>query len=250
MTNQSQNSSKKALVFTAHPDDHLCCAGTLMLLKDKGFEIYEVVATGGEKGPWWVSETEKKTDFDKKELEKIRKAEINKASQIIGISKTIFLGLPDSKIVRDPEVIEEMVGIIRQERPGIVFAPNQKDYHCDHREFSRITLEALEKASWHYLPKKGKSWKVPVVLLMEGFYFGKPHIVIDVTPCSEKKREIINVYKSQINPRERKLLKSMNFYRAFSTRDEKVLTAEAFEIPEDFPLNFNRLIEIFIPSRA
>jgi len=245
MTNKSQDSIKKALVFSPHPDDHLCCAGTLMFLKDKGFEIHEVVATGGEKGPWWVSETEKKRDFDKKELKKVRKGEISKASQIIGIGQTTFLGLPDSKIIRDPEIIEEMVGIIRKEKPEIVFTFNQKDYHCDHRELSKIALEALEKASWHYLPEKGDPWRAPVILLMEGFYFGKAHLVVDITPYLGRKNKLIDVYRSQINSRERKLLESMNFYRAFSTRDDKILAAEAFEIPDELPICLNRLIEIF-----
>ncbi|MCD5401971.1 PIG-L family deacetylase [candidate division NPL-UPA2 bacterium] len=242
---QPQNSTKKVLVFSAHPDDHLCCAGTLMFLKDKGFEILEIVATGGEKGPWWVSKIEKKKVFDKKELEKVRKGEISKASRIIDVSQTTFLGLPDSKIIRDLEAIEEIVSIIRKEKPEIVFTHNQKDYHCDHRELSKIVLEALEKASWHYLPEKGEPWRVPIVLLMEGFYFGKAYLVVDITSYLERKNKLIDVYQSQINPRERKLLESMNFYRAFLTRNEKTRAAEAFEIPEEFPIYFNRMIEVF-----
>lgn len=240
-----QNSTKKILVFTAHPDDHLCCAGTLMFFKEKGFEIQEIVATGGEKGPWWVSKVKRKTKFVSEELKKTRREEINKASKIIGITKTSFLNLPDSKIVRDPEVIEEMVRIVRQEKPEIVFAMSQNDYHCDHREFSKITLESLEKASWNYLLEKGQPWRTPIVLLMEGFYFGKANVVVDITKYLKKKNKVIEIYKSQINFQERKLLESMNFYRAFLTRDKKVLTAEAFEIPEGFPIYFNQLIKIF-----
>lgn len=245
MINQFQNSTKKVLVFSAHPDDHLCCAGTLMFLKDKGFEVQEVVATGGEKGPWWISGTEKKSDFNKKELQKERKKEISEAEKIIGISKTIFLGLPDSKIIRDPKIIEKIVGIIRKERPEVVFILNQEDYHCDHREFSKIALEALEKASWHYLPEKGESWRVPLVFLMEWSCLNKPQIIVDITPYVRKKEQLIDIYKSQINFRKRKLLESINFYRAYLTRNEKILSAEAFEIPEGFSVCLNRIIEIF-----
>lgn len=241
----AQNFTKKVLVFTTHPDDHFCCAGTLMFLKERTFEIQEIVATGGEKGPWWVSKIKRKTKIISEELKKVRKEEISKASKIIGISKTSFLNLPDSKIVRDPEVIEEMVRIVRQEKPEIVFAMNQNDYHCDHREFSKITLEALEKASWNYLPEKGQSWRTPIVLLMEGFYFGRADVVVDITKYLKKKNKVIESYKSQINFQERKLLESMSFYRAFLTRDKSVLTAEAFEIPEGFPVYFNQLIKIF-----
>ncbi len=53
---QNLKNNKKVILFTAHPDDHLLCAGTLMKLKDKGFQIVEVMATGGEKSVWYGKE--------------------------------------------------------------------------------------------------------------------------------------------------------------------------------------------------
>lgn len=245
MEDKNQSQIKKVIVFSAHPDDHLCCAGTLMFLKDKGFLIEEVIATRGGKGPWWISETERKFDFKEEELEAARKQEINQASEIIGINRTIFLGLEDSAVSRNFEAIDKIISLIRQEKPEIIFFNNQKDYHCDHREFSKIVIESVEKASWNCFPEKGTPWKIPIVLMMEGFYFGKPHLVVDVTFYAERKNKVTDVYKSQIDSRERKLLESMNFYRAFYLRDNKVLLAEAFEIPEEIPIHFKRLVEIF-----
>jgi len=245
MVNHIQNSTKKALVFTAHPDDHLCCAGTLMLLKDKGFKIQEIVATGGEKGPWWASETEQKTDFTKEELKKERKKEISEASKIIGIDQTNFLGLPDGEVEMDFKIVEKIMEIVRKRKPMIVLTMNSKDYHHDHREVSKIVLESLARASWSYRFELGKPYKVPAVLLMEGFYFGRSHLVVDVTSFAKRKKAVLDAYKSQINPQEKKLLESMNYYRAFLTREEKALSAEAFEIPEEFPIYFNKLIEFF-----
>jgi LmbE family N-acetylglucosaminyl deacetylase len=236
---------KKAIVFSAHPDDHLTCAGTLMLLRKKGFEIKEVIATGGERGPWWINEKRQKKSFKKEELKEKRKDELKKAADLIGISQAIFLNLKDSEIQRDFSAIEKIVEIIRKERPLIVFFPNKDDYHCDHREFSKIVLEALEKSSWDCFYEKGRPWRVPVALMWEGFHLKRDDLLVDVSQFASKKAKLIKIYSSQINPREERLLNSINSYRAFFLRDKKAFLAEAFEIPEHFPIIFHFLEKIF-----
>ena len=237
--------NKKALVFTAHPDDHICAAGTLMFLKDRGFIINEIVATGGEKGVWWTEDGRKKTNFEKQSLQKEREKEISAASKLIGISNTIFLNLPDSEVSRNFELIEKIIGIVRREKPSVVFVMNPSDYHHDHREIGKIATEAIERASWSNQTELGDPMKIPLVLYMEGFYFGKTDIVVDITPYIQRKKAILDVYASQIDPSERKLLESMNTYHAFFRRDRKVLSAEAFELPKEFPVYLNKVIEFF-----
>jgi len=230
---------KNVLIFSAHPDDHLACAGSLMLLKNQGFKIKEVVATAGENGPWWTKEKKQKINFEKAALKDQRFKEISQAAKLIGITQTIFLHLIDGAVVRDFTAIEKIIAIIRKEKPAIVFLPNQNDYHCDHREFSKIVLEAIEKASWDYLYEKGKPWRVPVVLMWEGFYLARPDIIIDISPFLEKKKKLIKIYRSQINAKEEKLIDAFNTYRVFGLRKEKCSGAEAFEIPLNFPLEIN-----------
>lgn len=236
---------KKVLLFTPHPDDNLCCAGTLMFLRDKGFKIYEVVATGGEAGDWWVSDTKRKIKFKREELKETRKQEINQVAQLIGIEKVSFLGLPDSRVEKSFEVINQVIKIIRREKPEIVLFGNSYDYHSDHRELSQIIKEGLERASWTIEPRLGKPHRVPIALCWEGMYFGKAHFLVDITPYLERKRQAVDVYASQIYPNERRLLEAMNDYRGFFLRDHQLLAAEAFEIPEEFPIDLKRLVEIF-----
>lgn len=245
MNKQFQKTTKKVFVFSAHPDDHLCCAGTLMFLKEKGFEIFEIVATGGEKGSWWVSETKKKRGFKKEELKKERERELNKASKIIGISQTSFLGLPDGEVVMNFKIVEKIIEFIRKEKPALVLTINPIDYHQDHRELTKIVLEGLTRSSRSFCSKLGKPYKVPIVLFMEEFPFGKAHFIIDVTPFIKKKKKVFDIYKSQINSRKKKFLESINFYRAFLTRNDKVWAAESFEIPSEFPVQLNQLIKFF-----
>ncbi len=242
MLMENQKDEKRVALFTAHPDDHLTCAGTLMYLKEKGFAIHEVVATGGENGPWRNS---KEKNFNTDDLFQKRKEEISEASKIIGIDTTSFLGLPDGRMVKNHETVEKVVAAIRKIRPSIVFTMNPFDYHSDHRKFGKMATEGLERASWDYLPEAGKPYKVPMFLYMEGFYFGAAHILIDITRHKERKEKVIDAYASQINDSERKLLESMNTYRSFFRRDEKVLAAEAFQIPKEFPVHFDRITKLF-----
>jgi len=242
MLMKTQKDEKRAVVFTAHPDDHLTCAGTLMYLKEKGFAIHEVVATGGESGPWRNSKEER---FSADDLLNKRREELSEASKVIGVDSTSFLGLPDGKMVKSHETVEKVIAAIREIRPSIVFAMNPFDYHSDHRKFGKMVTEGVERASWDYLPEAGKAYKVPMFLYMEGFYFGTAHILIDITKYKERKEKVIDTYASQINESERRLLESMNTYRSFFRRDEKALAAEAFQIPKEFPVHFDRVASFF-----
>ncbi len=245
MKNAKSTSSKNVLIFTAHPDDHLCAAGTLMLLKDKGFRIHEVVATGGEKGVWWVSDEEKKANFNGEHLKEERKKEISEASRIIGIDQTTFLGLPDSEVERSYDLIEKLIGLIRKERPDFIFSMSPDDYHHDHREFGKIVTEAAERASWGNLPELGPQLKTPAVLYIEGIYFGRADVLVDITPYRERIDHLLDVYASQIDVSERRLLESMSLYRGFIRRDRDVIAAEAYELPKEFPIYLNHLMELF-----
>ena len=43
--------SKTILAIGAHPDDiEFSCTGTLLKLKEKGYQIYYIIATNGENG--------------------------------------------------------------------------------------------------------------------------------------------------------------------------------------------------------
>ena len=37
--------NKTVLIVTPHPDDHVFSAGTLLMLKERGYTIHEIVAT-------------------------------------------------------------------------------------------------------------------------------------------------------------------------------------------------------------
>lgn len=243
MANKKSEKQKTVLLFSAHPDDHVCCAGTLMYLKEKGYELIEIVSTQGEMGTWW-DKKQKKSNFDRGDLLQLRQKELSKASKLIGISKTVNLGLPDSRVQKSPEIVEKVLSIIRAEKPEIIITHNISDYHSDHIETGKFVLEGAERAGWTCWPELGESYQTPMFLYMEGFYLGKPHLVVDVTKFQKKKQKLLDVYASQIYQNERDMLNSINNFRSFSLRDMAAHSAEAFELPEHFPLEFAHLFDL------
>lgn len=233
--------NKKVILFTAHPDDHLCCAGTIMYLNDLGFTATEVVFTGGENS-MWLGNFGGGKEINKEELKNRRKTEILKASKLIGIEKTIFLGLPDGNVARSPEVLEKLVEIIREERPQIAISINPKDSHHDHKQVGKIASEAIERASWQNVKELGKTHRIALSLYMEGILFGRNDILVDISKYVEKKNKAVSVYNSQITKEEKKMLEAMNVYRGFYKGS---VSAEAFEIAEDLPVYFNELFDFF-----
>jgi LmbE family N-acetylglucosaminyl deacetylase len=122
---------------------------------------------------------------------------------------------------------------------------NPHDYHHDHREIAKIVTEGVERASWSGWPEFGQPIRVPIMLHMEGFYISDAHLVVDVMPYRDRKQELLDIYASQIEPSEKRLLEAINTYRGFIQRRENRVIAEAFSFPKEFPLYLNRVMEIF-----
>ncbi len=222
---------KRALIFTAHPDDHLLCAGTLMLLKEKGFKITEVVFTGGEQSVWFGSDN---SVIDKEALKSERKKEISKASRIIGIDETIFLGEPDSEVTRSLNLIHRIMAIVREVRPSIIFTLHYNDYHPDHRAVATIVTEAVDRASWSVAPHLGESHRADMLLYTDGEYLCRADFLVDISKFEPKIEKAMDAYGSQMREKHRRLSRSIRAYRGFFKRSN---VAEAFEIGERYPID-------------
>ena len=147
--------NKTVLIVTPHPDDHVFSAGTLLMLKERGYTIHEIVATQGEAGTWLDENESGKKDFKKSELVSVRAEEIKKASAALGISTTTCLGLPDGGVEYSLKTVESLLTEIRGRKPGILIMMHPNDYHRDHRNIAEMTLEALRRAAWSYKPESG-----------------------------------------------------------------------------------------------
>lgn len=230
--------NKKLLIFSAHPDDHLSCAGAAMYLKSIGFSITEVVFTNGENS---VNKLAPNTIVNKTELEKTRKAEFKKASQIMGTDKTVFLGLPNGGILKSSELLAKIIAMIRNEKPLVVICENIADYHSDHKIVGQIVTEATIKAGWGVQKELGESYKASL-----GLYMGtkleneKIDLLFDVTNFWTKKLKMLEAYGSQMGSYGFQLNEALGKYCGYLLR---VPYAESFQLMEGFPIKCNTLID-------
>ena len=168
--------NKTILVFTPHPDDDtFCCAGTLVLLAKRHNDIHVVIYTNDDKGSNDLEMTSER-------LARIRKAEEEEASRIIGVPKQNihWLQFHDGMLeyASPRDLVEQATKIIRTYRPHVVFTIDPgSDYvrwhKTDHRMAANNTLDAIRAAEWHlYFPNQRlhdglQPWTVPV----EAFFY-------------------------------------------------------------------------------
>ncbi|HEX6322992.1 MAG TPA: PIG-L deacetylase family protein [Vicinamibacterales bacterium] len=154
-----------ALFIYAHPDDETFgAAGTICLLRSKGWRVVLACATLGEMGkcgdpPVCAPE----------ELPGVREAELRDAACVLDISEIHLLGYTDRSLASAPpdEIRRKLTGIIRAERPSVVFTfdPNGFNVHPDHVAISRFAADAIAAAAdarWY--PELGPAHAVQELL--------------------------------------------------------------------------------------
>ncbi len=175
------------LVIAPHPDDaELGAGGTLLLLKAQGARVGVLDLTNGEPTPHGSPE--------------IRRHETDAATAILGLDWRGNLGLPNRSLVADLAARHQLAGVLRELRPGCLFAPYWDDSHPDH-----VAASALVDAArfWAKLTKTDlphEPFYPPRIL----YYFSvhlrlhpRPSFVMDITPYLEEKMRALACYRSQ-----------------------------------------------------
>ncbi len=176
----------------AHPDDiEIGCAGTEILLRERGFELIHVVATNGEEGS--LSEP-----CD--ELASRRKEEARRSAQIIGANAIEFLGMPDGLCSFTKENKVDLIRLIREYAPEIVFTHSSSDHFPDHVVINRLTISAIEAAKGPWYPAAaGKPHTVGKVLGYEVWNPINQHqIAFDISSAMETKLMALAEHFSQV----------------------------------------------------
>ena len=120
------SNSVDILAFSPHPDDvELGCGGSLILSVQQGSQVIIADMTEGE-----MSSQERRTK------------EKQRASELLGVTERISLGLPDSKIGADVAHRLPLIRAIRRYRPRIVLAPYYNDRHPDHTQAGQLIKDA------------------------------------------------------------------------------------------------------------
>lgn len=157
--------NKTILAFGAHPDDvEFGCGGTLLLLKEKGYDVTIIDLTKGEAAQSGL---------------KKRLKEAKKASKILKITRKTF-NFGDKKITLSQNHKLEIKRIIQKYNPLFAFAPYFIDKHLDHINTAKLVSQFIPTI--HYF-----------ISDVEKENFG-----VNITKVYKKKIQALLAHKSQI----------------------------------------------------
>lgn len=176
---------KKALIIGAHPDDpETACGGTMILLKQAGYDVVSVYMTKGEAGIAGIS-------HDKAAATRMQEA--RKACEILG-AKAIFMTQTDGRSEVNKERYHEMRDLIKEESPDIVFTHWPIDSHPDHRVCSLLVYDA-----WRRLNYEFELYYFEVMSGTQTQLF-QPTDYIDITSVAQQKKNACLCHISQDMP--------------------------------------------------
>jgi LmbE family N-acetylglucosaminyl deacetylase len=135
---------ERVLAIFAHPDDEcLVAGGTLAAYAAAGAEVGLICMTCGEAGPITPG-----INATRETLAVVRRSELLKAAQILGISDVECLDYPDGDLssMDTGDVAADLARHIADRRPHIIitFGPEGLYWHPDHIAVHRFVLDALQ----------------------------------------------------------------------------------------------------------
>jgi len=136
----------RLMCITAHPDDESgAFGGALLMAHDQGIETSVVCLTEGSAGSF------RGEGVSDEELARIRRAELEAASRVLGITHTELLDYPDGALDRQDfsEIVAVLVARMRARRPHVVLTfggDGGVNLHRDHTVVSLVTTAAFHWA--------------------------------------------------------------------------------------------------------
>jgi bacillithiol biosynthesis deacetylase BshB1 len=176
------------LAVTPHPDDaELLCGGTLISAAALGHKTGILDLSAGELGTYGTLEG--------------RRAEAERAAEILGLTTRMALDLPDARIRNDEESRTRLVEAIRELRPRTVILPYFEGRHPDHRVASQLGYDACYLAGLKNFPAAGEPHRPAKILYALAYreHALKPTFVVDTSDVFERKLEAIRCYASQFD---------------------------------------------------
>lgn len=177
------------LVFCAHSDDEsIAMGGTITKYSKEGKDVIVVIFSYGESS---------NLILQKEVIADIRIREAKKVKKILGIKETIFLGVPDNKIlkhVNDKKLIEKIKSIIDIYKPTKIFTHARADPHRDHQGVNKIMMKILNSHNYRdYDVYVFDVWN-PINIFNRR---NVEKLLVDISDNFETKLKAITTFKSQ-----------------------------------------------------
>jgi LmbE family N-acetylglucosaminyl deacetylase len=150
---------QRILVVTAHPDDESGgFGGALMMAHAAGAETFVLCFTDGQAAHF------REGASDDQELGKLRRAEMDAASALLGLTGHEVLDFPDGELQQQnfEEMVRVVVERIRRWRPQVVLtfgSDGAVNLHKDHTMVSMVATAAFHWAARaEMFPEAGSEW--------------------------------------------------------------------------------------------
>ncbi len=125
--------AKVALAIAAHPDDiEFVMAGTLLVLKEAGYEIHYMNLSTGNCGS---------TVYDSEQTAAIRLEEARASARLLGAAFHEPI-CNDFEIFYSPVLLKQVAEVVREVKPGVILTHSPVDYMEDHMNTSRLAVTA------------------------------------------------------------------------------------------------------------
>ncbi|MFP4055590.1 MAG: PIG-L deacetylase family protein [Candidatus Brocadiia bacterium] len=182
----------------AHPDDvEFGCAGTLALLRQRGYQVAIATVANGDCGS---------TERSAIEIARIRKGEAAESAALLDGSY-VCLDQGDLAICFDMETRRKATNAIREIDPFLVLTHPHADYMADHELTSRLARDACFGAP---IPNYGAYGNLPHTAAIPYLYYwdamegidhlGRPtpvHFYVDITTTMDTKKQMLACHRSQ-----------------------------------------------------
>ena len=186
------------LAIFAHPDDiEFVAAGTLLLLRDSGWQIHYLNLSGGDCGSMTTGPEETRA---------IREQEGRAAAAILGAEFHQSLA-SDLCIFYEERLLRRLAAVVRQVQPQIVLTHSPEDYMEDHMNTARLAVTA---AFARGMPNFATDPPVAPVTGDVTVYHAMPHglcdglrrpvvpdLFVDTTAVQPLKRQALAAHASQ-----------------------------------------------------
>jgi LmbE family N-acetylglucosaminyl deacetylase len=188
----------RAFAIAAHPDDiEFVMAGTMMRLKDAGYELHYLTIGNGSCGS---------SEHDAETIRRIRRGEAMAAAEYVGATFHEAL-TNDIEIFYDRPTLARLGSIVREVAPQILLTHSPQDYMEDHTNTCRLAVTA---AFCRGMPNFPVDPPRPAIDHEVTIYHAQPHgncdplrqpvvpeLCVDVTSLMDRKAEMLVKHRSQ-----------------------------------------------------
>lgn len=215
--------NKSILIVAPHADDEtLGCGGTILRYLKEGFLVHWLLVTS----------MSKDSGFSDEQIN-ARASEIKQVYEAYGFESIHLLGYPPAQLdlIGKGELVDKISDVVNKIQPFEVFTVYRNDSHSDHQAVFDAVLSSTKSFRYPFIKR------VLAYETMSETDFGlkpedsgfRPNIFIGIEKFLEKKLDILDIYKSEVQdfpfPRSRIGLTALANLRGTQCNEK---AAEAF----------------------